>query len=151
MKSYKTIINGGDNKYKVNVQKTKIIIIDLDNDKEIEIKNYKNIFIGKNSKKYGIYDKSFTGSSILVQIKDLEYIYICSEIKRFKTKEPINKYYSIMGNNYVVYPFALSENYVYLLAENVYLYRDFGNKDPYEVYYDFKKIWKRKSYKFISK
>jgi hypothetical protein len=56
-----------------------------------------------------------------------------------------------MGNSSVVYPFALTENYAYLIIENVYMKRDFGDIDPYEVYYDFKKIWNRKVYKFSSK
>ena len=53
-----------------------------------------------------------------------------------------------MGNNFVVYPFALTNNYAYLIIENVYLERDFDDKEPYEVYYDFKKKWNRKSYNY---
>ena len=56
-----------------------------------------------------------------------------------------------MGNNFVVYPFALTQNYSYLMIEHVYILRDFGDLDPYEVYYDFKKIWNRKSFKFTCK
>lgn len=150
-KTYYPIINGGSSKYKVEVQKTKIIITDLENEKTFLINKYKNIFIGKNSKKYGPYDKPFIGSSILVEIGDLEYIYICETVFKFKTKEPIISFYSTMGNNFVVYPFALTQNYAYLINENVYILRDFGDLDPYEVYYDFKKIWNRKSFKFSSK
>lgn len=150
-KTYYPIRNGGDSKYKVEIFKSKIIIIDLENEKKHEIKNYKNVFIGKNSKKYGSYDKPFTGSSILVEVAPLEYIYICERIFKFKTKEPVNKFYSIMGNSFVVYPFALTDNYAYLIIENVYIKRDFGDLDPYEIYYDYKKIWNRKSYKFSSK
>ena len=40
-----------------------------------------------------------------------------------------------MGNSSVVYPFALTKNYGYLILENIYLKRDFGNKNPYDVYY----------------
>lgn len=150
-KTYYPIRNGGDSKYKVDVLKTKIIITDLENEKTHEIKKYKKIFIGKNSKKYSPYDKLYTGSSILVEIGELEYIYICEKIIKFNTKEPITKFYSIMGNSLVVYPFGLTESYAYLIIESIYIARDFGDLDPYEVYYDFKKIWKRKSYKFSSK
>lgn len=150
-KKYYPIINGGNSKYEVIVSKTNITINDIEEDKKHEINNYKKIFIGKNSKKYGPYTKLFTGSSILVQINDLEYVYICDKIFSFKTKEPVNKFYSIMGNNFVVYPFALTDNYAYLIIENMYIKRDFGDKDPYEVYYDLKKIWNRKAYKFSSK
>lgn len=150
-KKYHPIRNGGDSKYEVIVSNNKIIINDLEENKKHEINKYQKVFIGKNSKKYGPYDKPFTGSSILVQINDLEYVYICDKIFSFKTKEPVNKFYSIMGNSSVVYPFALTENYAYLIIENIYMKRDFGDIDPYEVYYDHKKIWNRKSYKFSSK
>ena len=150
-KTYYPIRNGGNSKYKVEVLKTKIIITDLENEKTYLIKKYKNIFIGKNSKKYGPYNKLYIGSSILVEIKDLEYIYIGNTISKFKTIETIEKFYSIMSNNFVVYPFALTKSYAYLMIENVYILRDFGDLDPYEVYYDFKKIWNRKSIKFSSK
>ncbi len=128
-------------------ENTKSIYI-VDKEEFIHKINYKNIFIGKNSKKYSSYTKPFTGSSILIEIKQNNYIYIRDKIYNFTTKEPIIKFYSTMGNNFVVYPFALTENYVYLLVENVYLEHDFGNIEPYQVYYDFKKKWNRKSYKF---
>jgi hypothetical protein len=150
-KTYYPIRNGGDSKYKVKVLKTKIIIIDLENENTYLINKYKNIFIGKNSKKYGPYDKPYIGSSILVEIEDLEYIYISETIFKFKTKETITRFYSTMGNNFIVYPFALTRNYAYLMIENVFILRDFGDLDPYEIYYDFKKIWNRKSFKFSSK
>lgn len=150
-KTYYPIRNGGDNIYKVEVLKTKIIITNLENEKKYEINKYKKIFIGKNSKKYSSYDKLFTGSSILVKIGELEYIYICDRIVKFNTKEPIEKFYSIMGNDFFVYPFALTESYAYLIIESVYIARDFGDIDPYVVHYDFKKVWNRKSYKFSSK
>ena len=172
-KKYYTIDNG-DKKYKVIITDTHIYIfnstmplfslekkgvIELKKNQKFffnetliyEIKNYKNIFIGKNTKKYRIYDKLFTGSSILVEIKKNEYIFIGNKIMKFSSKEPIIEFHSIMGNSSVVYPFALTDNYAYLIYENIYLQRDFNDKDPYEVYYDFKKIWKRKSYKFNSK
>ncbi len=150
-KTYFPIRNGGDSKYKVEVFKTKIIITDLESPKTYEINQYKKVFIGKNSKKYGPYDKPYTGSSILVEIAHLEYIYICDRVFKFKTKEPINKFVSTMGNGFCVYPFALTEHYAYLVIENVYIKRDFGDLDPYEVYYDFKKVWNRKSFNFASK
>lgn len=150
-KTYYPIRNGGDSIYKVDVLKTKVIITNLENEKKYEINKYKNIFIGKNSKKYSSYDKLFTGSSILVKTGELEYIYICDKIVKFNTKEPIEKFYSIMGNDFFVYPFALTESYAYLIIESVYIARDFGDIDPYVIHYDFKKVWNRKSYKFFSK
>ena len=58
-KIYYPIRNGGDSIYKVEVLKTKIIITELENEKIHEINKYKKVFIGKNSKKYGIYSKLF--------------------------------------------------------------------------------------------
>jgi len=152
-KKYYPIRNGGDSKYVVDIQQKQIIITDLETKGTYEIKEYKNVFVGKSTNKYdkNYAKKPFTGCSILVEIKPLEYIYICDKILKFKTKEPITLYVSQMGNSSVVYPFALTENYAYLIIENVYLKRDFGNIDPYQVYYDHKKVWNHKSYRFATK
>jgi hypothetical protein len=152
-KKYYPIRNGGDSKYVVDVLETKIIVTDLETKKNYEIKKYNKVFVGKSTDKYDkrYAKKPFTGCSILVEIKQLEYIYICDKIFKFKTKEPINSYVSQMGNSFVVYPFALTDNYVYLVIENIYLKRDFGNIDPYQVYYDRNKTWNRISHPFSTK
>lgn len=152
-KKYFPIRNGGDSRYEVDVMKTKIIITEIETAKQYVIEKYNSVFIGKSTNKYrkDYAKKPFTGCSILVEIKPLEYVYICDKILQFKTKEKIHTFVSQMGNSSVVYPFALTDNYAYLIIENVYLKRDFGNIDPYEVYYDFKKIWNHKSYRFSSK
>lgn len=147
-KKYYTIDNGSK-KYKVIVSDKNIYV--FSNNLDYEIKKYNQIFIGKNTKKYAIYNGLFTGSSILVEIKKNSYIFIGTKIIEFNTLEPIVEFHSIMGNSSVVYPFALTNNYAYLILENVYLKRDFDDKDPYEVYYDFKKKWKRLSYKYTQK
>ena len=152
-KKYYPIRNGGDSKYEVDVMKTKIIVTDIESKKKYTIKKYKNVFIGKSTDKYDSrYAKQpLTGCSILVEIKSLEYVYICEKVFRFKTIEPITVFVSQMGNNSVVYPFGLTEKYAYLIIENVYLRRNFGDIDPYQVYYDFKKYYDRKSYPFERK
>jgi hypothetical protein len=55
------------------------------------------------------------------------------------SNEPIIEFHSIAGNSSVFYPFALTNNYAYLMLDSVYLERDFGDKDPYPIYYDNKK------------
>ena len=67
------------------------------------------------------YSKPYTGLSILICIKPNNYIFIGTQIRSFKTKEPIKLFYSIMA---VVYPFALSKNYVYIFngANNKFNY-----------------------------
>ena len=144
-KKYYTQDNG-ERKYKIIINDKHIYVF---NETLIyEIKKYKNIFIGKNTKKYQIYNNPLIGSSILVEIKKNTYIFIGSKIIKFNTNEPIIEFHSILGNSSVIYPFALTNNYAYLINENVYLERDFDDHDPYEIYYDFKKKWKRTSYKY---
>ncbi len=148
-KTYYTIDNGAK-KYKIVVSDKEINIntnTNINTELIYRIKNYKKVFIGKNYVKYGLYDGLFIGSSILVELKNKEYMFIGHKIFKFKTTESIIKYYSIMGNSSVVYPFALTENYAYLMLDNVYLKRDFGNNDPYKVYYNLDK----KSYKYSIK
>jgi hypothetical protein len=136
-KKYYTLDNGSK-KYKVIISEKNIYIfsnnIDWIFEKHIHSQN-KQIFIGKNTKKYSIYNGLFSGSSILVEIKKNSYIFIGTKIIKFNTPEPIIEFHSIMGNSSVVYPFALTKNYGYLILENIYLKRDFGNKNPYDVYY----------------
>jgi hypothetical protein len=62
-------IDNGAKKYMIIVNDTNIFVYDYDNSKQkkvYEIKNYNKIFIGKNTKKYRINNKLYTGSSILV-------------------------------------------------------------------------------------
>jgi hypothetical protein len=154
-KKYYTLDNGSK-KYKVIISEKNIYIFsnNLDSDIKKQVlcqRKIKQIFIGKNTKKYSVYNGLFSGSSILVEIKKNSYIFIGTKIIEFNTLEPIIEFHSIMSNSSVVYPFALTNNYAYLILENVYLKRDFDDKDPYEVYYDFKKKWKRVSYKYTQK
>lgn len=149
-KKYYTMNNGG-HKYKIIISDKNIYVFSNEPEYDMlcyEIKKYQNIFIGKNTKKYSIFSGLYTGSSILVEIKKNVYIFIGDNIIQFNTKEPVVEFHSIMGNSSVVYPFALTENYSILLVENVYLKREETDKDkdPYEIYYDFKSIYKRKSY-----
>jgi hypothetical protein len=113
----------------------------------VKIKDYLKIFIGKNVKKYSQYKEQFIGNTILIEIKQCSYMYIGEVIRTFKLKEPILKYVSTMGNSGVPYPFAITENNVILLNDFVILKKDFGDIDPYIVFYDFDKKYKRKSIK----
>ena len=121
-------------------------------DREI-LKNikFKNIFIGKNTNKFGSADskKSYTGNSLLLNIKDDNYMYIGTNIYLFTTETPIIKFYSIVGRSDVVYSFAYSDNKLYLLIESVCMNIDDWNKkdDPYHLYYDKKSGVKFTKYK----
>ena len=85
----------------------------------------KQIFIEKNTKK-------------IVYIMDYfqDHLYQ-SNIKKIVIYLLVLKLLNLIDNGSVVYPFALTNNYAYLILENVYLKRDFDDKDPYDVFYDF--------------
>ena len=103
-----------------------------------KINKYKNIFIGTNTNKFGgYYVDKFKGNSILIETNVNEYIFIGKDIYKFTTTTPIKTYYSIMGNSSVPYPFAVSDDKIYLMIETKILnYKDWNKKtDPYEIYY----------------
>lgn len=64
-------------------------------------------------------------------------MFIGMRIIIFKPEEPIIKFYSQMGNNYIIYPYAVTKSYIYLLSENVYIPRNVLNMrfEPYAQYY----------------
>lgn len=155
-KKYYTLDNGSK-KYKVIISDKNIYIFPINLDyifEWISVKRQqsqnKQIFIGKNTKKYSVYDGLFSGSSILIEIKKNSYIFIGTKVIEFNTLEPIVEFYSIMSNSFVVYPFALTNNYAYLMLKNVFLKRDFGDKDPYDIYYNFKKTNSKYTQKIIN-
>jgi hypothetical protein len=74
----------------------------------IILKNILNIFVGKSHKnemtKFSLgYVHDFDGDSILIHVKNNEYIYIGSEIFRFYSFSDIVDYKSPVGNNDVPY------------------------------------------------
>jgi hypothetical protein len=148
-KKYYTIDNGGK-PYKVIINDSNVFIFSGLSNIYI-VKNYKKIFIGKNTKKYvNYYDKIFTGSAILVETKKNEYVFIGNNIKKFYTTEPVLEFHSIMGNSCVVYPFALTSNYAYLMLYDIYLERNFDNVSPYDEYYKLDKCDKPKEFLYSS-
>jgi hypothetical protein len=70
------------------------------------------IFIGK-SPDLGDY---FDGNSILLHIKDNEYVFIGREIFSFTSLKEITKFYSPVGNNDVPYPYAYDGDNCYLFC-----------------------------------
>ena len=105
----------------------------------MKINKYKNVFVGKNTNKYTSSKSygSFVGNSILIEQSSCNYIYVGHNITEFTTIEPIIKYYSPMGNNYVPYPFALTKNYVYLMLNMMYMKRIKNDPEPYASFYGF--------------
>jgi hypothetical protein len=152
-KIYYTIDNGGK-PYRIIVSDSSVFVFSgLPHVHSLiySVKNYQKIFIGKSTKKYGDnYKAMFAGSSILVESKKNEYVFIGDRIKTFTTVEPVLEFHSIMGNSSVVYPFAITENYEYLMLYDIYLERTSNDISPYDIYYNFHKDIKPKENKYKS-
>lgn len=109
----------------------------------------KQFFVGKSYKtemtrRYSTYNSDYDGNSILLHIKDEEYVFINNEIKTFHSHGKILNFYAPVGNNDVSYPYAIDEyNNIYLLAENVMIpmtpalmIRMSSHDDPSLYYYN---------------
>lgn len=86
----------------------------------------KNVRLGK-SEKY-IHD-------VLISTSKHNHIHVGKKIIQFKTKNPVKKYVSNMGNSQVPYPYVWDGNYYYLIIENVII-ESKNLKNPYVHYYD---------------
>ncbi len=104
----------------------------------------KEIILGKSPKNKmtefsGGHGAWATGNTILLWIKDDQYVYIGERIFRFKSLSKIVKYLSPVGNSSVPYPYAIDdEGRYYLIIENTVIKnipRGF-KRDPYDYFYD---------------
>ena len=118
---YQTHDNGA-RPFDVIVTVDKIFVLLNQENREPEhlmtITNYKTIFIGADSGMPGT-----EGNSVLLQTKEGDYIFIGISICRFQTESPIIEYYSPIGPNDVIYPYAVTKDRVYLLLDNVSIER----------------------------
>lgn len=128
------------------------------------INSYEGVFIGSDMGRFGL------GNSILVHVKDRQYIFIGWNVVQIETKEPIISYVSPIGNSDVPYPYAISNNHYYYMINdnNKYWYvekniADNGMKeykeklktvgvkkafiDPYSYFYGMHKLKYKKSKK----
>uniref|UniRef100_A0A6C0HMK1 Uncharacterized protein n=1 Tax=viral metagenome TaxID=1070528 RepID=A0A6C0HMK1_9ZZZZ len=149
-KPFKVVINGKTIKILKNLDKY------LEYEKTPSLTfNANKIFIGYSPKTEMTlisdgYGPKYNGNSILLYIKDNEYVYIGHEIYSFTSISEIIKYVSPVGNNDVPYPYAIDkDNNIYLMIENVILLNKFFKNlnsssiditndkfDPYRIYYD---------------
>lgn len=95
------------------------------------IKKYENVqkvFVGKSLKNAmsnfsGAHGRRFDGNSVLLKINctihQNYYVFVGDRIYGFSTPddEPIETFYSTVGNNRVPYPVALSKKYIYFMLE----------------------------------
>lgn len=131
--------NNGDRPYMVRVRRKEVIVYtypkhlgyghrltkDDYTEKIIEYSKVSKVFVGKSvpgDDMYASYPKNpqkasreGRGNSILVDLGNCKYSFIGHKIIEFTTKEPIKEYYSMIGNNDVPYPVAISDNYVYFM------------------------------------
>jgi hypothetical protein len=85
----------------------------------------------------------FHGNTVLVRLKNNRYLYIGESLFEFSPVDKIEKYYSPVGNSDVPYPYAVGEEFTYLLVEGVYIdnryLKSFKPKGydnvPYTYYY----------------
>ena len=157
-KKYITHFNG-DRPYLVCIGKKEILIYVIDFEKYIDdvvfnnseniywkytkmVKKYENIekvFIGKSKK----HSKKFDGNTILLQLNNNKYVFICNNINEFKLNDHIEKYYSSIGNSDVPYPIILGKKNVYFMLDYTYVDRklfpdnmtDTDWSDCYSYYY----------------
>jgi hypothetical protein len=121
----------------------------------VTIPSYQKVYIGENSGKYANkYSGKGKGNSILVHINGDKYIYIGDHVLEFRASDKIKEFHGIIGNNDVVYAFAIGEENTYLFADgddymsNKDLPKD---EDPYITYFENKSLSKKIKGKIIAK
>lgn len=151
-KVYYTHDNGG-RAFKVKIYKNvyesedDLVIVKSLNKTKV-FPNVKKTFVGKSphnrmTKFSGGHGKKFDGNSILLNIKDNKYVFIGVDMYSFESYNTIETFISPVGNNDVVYPYAIDvDNNVYLLIDDVVIQNDDIIKylknnmnDPYNYYY----------------
>jgi len=119
---YKATYDDTNNHFDDDPKYTKLL-------KELKVKE---VFIGKSTGLAADADhrpdqaKQFVGNSILLHVSGKKYVYIGSEVYEFEMNDPVEAYYSMVGNNDVPYPVLLGKENVYLLmqGDHVYVPRD---------------------------
>jgi hypothetical protein len=137
---FKTLDNGGE-PFLVRITKAKIDVFKpkkpdaepIVYDKLIvSFDDYKRVFVGKDPE-----DRDNLGNSILVQVKDKEYVFIGDTIFSFRIEDKIVDYVSPVGNSAVPYPYAVGTKNTYLMIEDTFIPNDTmkGHDDPYVFLY----------------
>ena len=143
------IHDNGGTPFTVKVSKTKVEVFASENDSDsddtngrpntvlvLTLKSPEKVFIGKD----GANGRKFDGNSILVREARDSYVYIGSEVYRFRTKDGIERYVSPVGNSDVPYPYAVGRDYTYLMIENVMIPNGvLAPGDPYPQFYGLSK------------
>lgn len=79
-----------------------------------------NVFVGSSNELYEPDINEDKGNSILVETSELNYTYIGESIYSFTSIQPIEQYFSPIGNNDVPYPYAIDiHKNIYLMIEDI--------------------------------
>ena len=89
-------------------------------EKKIKTLTVKEVLLGKKSKT-GL-TPSPKGNTILLKLTDTHYMWIGSVVAEFDVVkgDRIVDYFSDIGNSDVPYPYAVGENYIYFIIENIF-------------------------------
>lgn len=155
------IHDNGGRPFEVIVSGKKLIVRKMNYDDEkyekivLKLSKFIKLFVGKCSTsapecKRNV--KYFDGNSLLIHVTGKQYIFIGAMIIQFTTLDHIKHYNSPIGDNDVPYPFAVGDEYTYLLGfENVVvpnknIIGDMVNDAfyPYTLYYYLRRVMKDK-------
>ena len=80
---------------------------------------YEQLFLGDNGPNDSYWRRFERGNNILMQTGKGKYLFIGKGILSFSSRngDTIRRFYSPMGGNYDSFPYAVGDNYVYLLNE----------------------------------
>ncbi len=116
------IHDNGGRPFKVVVNNKGISIYKPKNEDELMANKHSKLIttIKKFNGYWSGYDSSpykMNGNTILIKVSNHEYIYIGSEIYRFKTDDIMKDYVSPVGNNDVPHPVTYGEDNVYFMLD----------------------------------
>lgn len=116
-----------------------------------EYKQFVKVFIGESPDNSmtmfsGGFGPEFNGNSILLQLSKQIYVYIGSEIYKFRSRDEIKTFISPVGNNDVPYPYAFGTKFCYFfiyadkIAYDPFMTSDDFNDNAYAYYYNTRKF-----------
>ena len=105
---------------------------------------YKDIMLARDPFKHTAksgnkWEPRFRQANILIHVTGDQYMFVGYKVVGFRPfkGDEIYNFLAYMGNNEVMYPYAVGKLYTYLLIENVAIPNNIlkPSDDPYEVYY----------------
>ena len=105
---------------------------------------YKDIMLARDPFKHTAksgnkWEPRFRQANILIHVTGDQYMFVGYKVVGFRPfkGDEIYNFLAYMGNNEVMYPYAVGKLYTYLLIENVAIPNNIlkPSDDPYEIYY----------------